>query len=103
MAFRVEFTRRAREEANGILNWLMEQQVGETGLRWFQGLEAAIASLSTLPERGTLARESRSFPFELRQLLYGKRRRYRILYTIEGNTVFILRIRRPGQQLLTSH
>jgi plasmid stabilization system protein ParE len=102
MAFRVSVTPEAERDAEEILSWLQEQEAGETGLRWFKGLEA-IASLSAMPERGALALENRSFPFELRQLLYGKRRRYRILYTIEGNTVFILRIRRPGQQPLTSH
>jgi plasmid stabilization system protein ParE len=103
MAFRVEVTPKAERDAIEILNWLIEEHVEETGLRWFQGLEAAIASLRIMPERGVLAPEHRSFPFGLRQLLYGKRRRYRILYTIEGTTVFVLRIRRPGQKLLTSH
>jgi hypothetical protein len=41
----------------------MEQQAGETGLRWCQGLEAAIASLNTMPKRGALAQENGSFPF----------------------------------------
>jgi plasmid stabilization system protein ParE len=103
MAFRVSVTPEAEQDADEILNWLKEQKAGESGLRWFEGLTTAIASLIALPQRGALALENRSFPFELRQLLYGKRRRYRILYTIEGNTVFVLRIRRPGQQPLTSH
>ena len=101
MAFRVSVTPEAELDAEEIFIWLHEQEAGETGLRWFKGLEAAIASLNVMPERRALALENRSFPFELRQLLYGKRRRYRILYTIEGNTVFILRIRRPGKQPLT--
>jgi hypothetical protein len=47
-----------------------------------------MASLSEFPSRCPLARESVSLPFEMRQLLYGsKRHRFRILYTIEGETV----------------
>ena len=48
-----------------------------------------------------LAPESSRFPFEVRQLLYGRKPHvYRILFTIEGDTVHVLHIRRPRQQLL---
>ena len=67
---------------------------GEAGLRCFQGLHEAIASLARLPKRCPLAPENKSFPSEVRQLLYGRRQyRYRILFTIEGDTVVILHIR----------
>ena len=63
-------------------------------VRWFRNLEEAIASLSNLPERCTLAPENDSVPFEMRQLLYGhKPHVYRILFTIAGETVYVLRIR----------
>jgi plasmid stabilization system protein ParE len=71
MAFRVEVSPQARKDANGILEWLISRQAGETGLRWFRKLEEAIDSLSTMPRRCSLAPESASVPFEMRQLLYG--------------------------------
>src|SRR5215469_14715488 len=94
MAFEVRTTPEAEQEAIAILDWLLEQQAGETGLRWFTRMEAAIESLAEMPQRCKLAPENKSFPFEVRELLYGQRPHvYRILFTIEGNVVFILHIR----------
>lgn len=71
----------------------MAQHAGETGLRWFLKMDEAIRSLAELPQRCRLAPEDRSFPFRVRELQYGhKPHIYRILLTIEGNTVFVLHI-----------
>ena len=57
-------------------------------------LEEAMASLGILPARCPLALENDRFPFEVRQLLYGRKPHvYRILFTIDGDTVNILHIR----------
>jgi plasmid stabilization system protein ParE len=57
-------------------------------------MEDAIASLATFPKRCPIAPESARFPFEVRQLLYGRKPHvYRILFTIENNTVNVLHIR----------
>jgi plasmid stabilization system protein ParE len=101
MAFRVEITPQAEQDGNAILEWLLTQQAGERGLRWFQGLQDAIATLSTFPKRCSLARENASVPFEMRQLLYGRRPHvYRILFTIEGEVVYVLRIRHGRRKSL---
>jgi plasmid stabilization system protein ParE len=94
MAFRVEITENAeRRRPGGILEWLISQQAGEAGLRWFQGLEKAIASLAALPGRCPLAPENEPFPFEVRQLLYGRRPHvYRVMFKVESETVYILHI-----------
>lgn len=94
MAFRVEMSAAAEDEASSILGWLLSQHAGETGIRWFIGMEDAIASLSTLPGRCPLAPENARFPFEVRQLLHGRKPHvYRILFTIDGDAVRILHIR----------
>lgn len=101
MAFRVETTPEAEQDANAILEWLLAQQAGEHGLRWFQGLKDAIATLSTFPRRCSLARENASVSFEMRQLFYGRRPHvYRILFTIEDEVVYVLRIRHGRRQNL---
>jgi plasmid stabilization system protein ParE len=74
MAFRVKTTAAAKRDLDAILGWLIEQNAGEAGLRWFRGLKEAIASLTNLPARCSLAPESASVPFEIRQLLYGSTR-----------------------------
>jgi plasmid stabilization system protein ParE len=94
MAFRVEQTARAKRDLDAILEWLVAHDAGEAGVRWFRRLKEAVASLSELPHRCPLAPENAEFPFEVRQLLYGhKPDQYRILFTIEGETVVILHIR----------
>ncbi len=94
MAFRVEPSLRAQQDLNAIFEWLLAQQAGEPGLRWFFRLEEAINSLAEFPYRCPLAPESREFPFEVRQLIHGhKPHRYRVLYTIDGDTVIILHVR----------
>jgi plasmid stabilization system protein ParE len=104
MAFRVDVTPEAKQDANAILEWLHLQQAGETGLRWFRGLNEALASLSTFPKRCGLAPENTSLPFEMRQLLYGRRPHlYRILFTIDGDVVYVLRIRHGRRQTVERH
>ena len=94
MAFRIELTYQALEDADEILAWLISRQAGDSGRRWFSGLNDAIESLANFPLRCPLAPESREFPFEVRQLLYGRKPHvYRVLFTIEGETVHVLHIR----------
>lgn len=53
--------------------------------------------------RCPLAPESGLFPFEVRQLLYGhKPHVYRILFTVQGNVVYVLHIRHGRRQPLKS-
>jgi plasmid stabilization system protein ParE len=102
MAFLVELTAEAEREADAILEWLLTHNAGSAGLRWFNALEDAIASLSEFPERCALAPEDRVFPFEVRQLLYGhKPHVYRILFRIERETVYVLHIRHGRRAPIT--
>ena len=57
----------------------------------------AFRSLERSPLRCSLAPESAFFEEEIRQLIYGK---YRILFTVEGETVFVLRVRHRAQDYL---
>jgi plasmid stabilization system protein ParE len=101
MAFRVEVTAKAKHDANAILEWLLGQEAGEAGMRWFERLQEALGSLANLPGRCPLAAENISVPFEMRQLLYGSKPHvYRILFTIDGSTVYILHIRHGRRKRL---
>lgn len=104
MTFRVEVSAQAESDAEGILDWLLSQHAGETGIRWFLALEDAIASLATFPERCPLAPEDARFPFPVRQLLYGRKPHvYRILFTVDGKTVKVLHIRHARRKPLAKH
>ena len=101
MSFRVELTAQAKQDLNAILEWLREQGAGDAGLRWLFKLELAIASLSEHPQRCPLAPENKEFPFEVRQVLYGRKPgRYRVLFTIDGANVIVLHIRTAGAGIL---
>jgi plasmid stabilization system protein ParE len=94
MAFRVEQTARAKRDLDSIFRRLVAEGVCDGGMRWAEQLEAAIESLSEMPLCCALAPENATFPFEVRHLLYGRRQHvYRILFTINGNTVIVLHIR----------
>jgi plasmid stabilization system protein ParE len=101
MAFRVEQTEQAERDILNILDWLIAEQAGKTGLRWFEGLAHAVASHSETPQRCPLAPENSSVSFEMRQLLYGRRPHlYRILFAIENDVVYVLRVRHGRRRRL---
>jgi plasmid stabilization system protein ParE len=94
MAFRVEISLQAERDAEAILDWLLSQQSGEAGIEWFLALDDAFASLGQFPERCPIAPENSRFPFEERQLLYGRKPHvYRILFTVNSDMVQVLHIR----------
>jgi plasmid stabilization system protein ParE len=100
MVFRVKQTAQADHDLDVILEWLLAEEAGETGLRWFYRLKEALESLGELPRRCSLAPESAQFPFEIRQLIYGRKpHQYRVLFTIEDDSVVILHIRH-GRRLV---
>ena len=102
MAFRGEITEEAETDSNVILEWLISQHAGDTGLRWFQGLGKAIASLASTPQRCPLAPENSDFRFEVRHLLYGRKPHiYRVIFTIDAEVVYVLHIRHGRRRRLT--
>jgi plasmid stabilization system protein ParE len=101
MTFRVETTVAAQQDAGAILDSLQSEHAGDAGIRWFLALQDAIASLAEFPKRCPLAPESAVFPFEVRHLLYGHPpHAYRILFTIDDDTVYVLHIRHGRRQPL---
>jgi hypothetical protein len=89
---------------NSATDWIA-QHAPETAQRWFEGFVAAHETLRRDAAIYGLAPESDRNSIEIRQFIYRtkSRRMNRALYAIRGSTVFILAIRRPGQDLLTAH
>lgn len=92
------------EAENNILvafAWIEEADPKAAG-EWYDGLIRALRSLSTLPERCSVAPESKLglVDCEVRQLLYGRGYwKYRILFVI-GNRVEIAHIRHGARLYL---
>jgi plasmid stabilization system protein ParE len=101
MAFQVRTTKTAEAQIEATYQWL-SQTNPDYADTWFRGLMNTIATLQEKPLRCPLARESRIFPEDVRQLLYGKgRNRYRILFSIKADRVSVLYVRSTAQDDLT--
>lgn len=94
--YKVEPTKRALADADEAFMWLYNE-APEAALQWYDGLLEALRSLERSPLRWGLAREDIFFEQEIRQLIYG---RYRVLFSVEGKTVFVLRIRHGARETL---
>jgi plasmid stabilization system protein ParE len=92
---------RAKRERDHAFDWYRANFSNEYAARWYTGISKAVVSLADNPFIGHLAAENDRFPFELYELLYGKRRnKHRILYTVENDAVVILHIRHSAQNEL---
>jgi plasmid stabilization system protein ParE len=100
MPYTVRFTRRALADIDAAVAY-RTQQSASAAARWRVGLLARVAELEQSPDRCPLADEAADLGLEPRQLLYGRRRNtHRLLFTIEGQTVTIHRIRHAAQDHL---
>ena len=97
MKYKVEFTYQAESEANAAYRWIAND-APSNALNWFEGLIQAIETLGSMPERCAIAPESEDIGQEIRHLIYGK---YRVLFSIEDQTVFVLHIRHGAQKYLS--
>ena len=100
MTYRVELTGSAQADADAAYQWLAER--GFRAADWFNGLVDAVESLSQLPTRCRLARESAEFDEPVRQLLYGKSPHvYRVLFVIRSDVVYVVHVRHAARKALS--
>ena len=93
MSYTVIIEERAKADIRAAALW-MAQFSPEKATLWHFEIEEAILSLEEMPKRCPRARESQYFKREIRHLIFGK---YRILFTIEDETVRILHVRHSAQ------
>ena len=92
MEYAVEVTEVAAAEIDSAYEWIREQ-APNAAQRWYAGLMTALNSLRQNPRRCARVLAAEFERLEIRQLVYGRRRgRYRILFTISGDTVEIVRV-----------
>jgi plasmid stabilization system protein ParE len=95
----VRYSPNAIEDLQSAFDWGNEHWGRDNALTWVVKFEAHIGErLSYSPVACSLAPESAERPLDIRHLVI---QRYRILFTIEETTGYILRIRGPfsGQDL----
>jgi plasmid stabilization system protein ParE len=98
MAYPVRITPIALEDTEEFYLWIAQYSPAKAA-NWFNGLLAAIDTLSSMPQRYPVAPEKEIVGQEIRYLVYSKR--YRILFGIEDETVMIYHIRHTSQQWMT--
>ena len=96
MPFRVVFRPRAQADITAAATWLARTSPA-AAVQWRRGVLSIIDKLETNPALYTAA----DLGLDLRELLYGRRRSaYRILFTIDGQTVNVHRVRHAAQDRL---
>jgi plasmid stabilization system protein ParE len=74
----------------------------QTAASWLNRFEQALRTLERQPQSHPLARESKKADVEIREFLFGKRPWvFRSLFTIDGDKVRILCIRRAQRRPLS--
>jgi plasmid stabilization system protein ParE len=98
VSYRVVVTPIADAEAMESFVWYAERSL-IAAERWHAGLARAIDRLAEHPERCPVSEEdSAKLGREVRMLLYGRKRGvFRILFTITGDIVRVLRIRHSAR------
>jgi plasmid stabilization system protein ParE len=100
MPFQVIFRPRARADIAAAAAWLAGSNPAAAA-RWRSGLFRIVEKLETNPGLYAAADEAADLGVDLREFLYGRRRNvYRILFTITGQTVNVLRVRHAAQDRL---
>jgi len=104
MSYVVNITDDAGRDLKRIYRWYVKESKSESvASRWYDGFLEKLETLKDFPESCSLAQESDRFDYELRQLLYGSRKRktHRALFRIVGDTVEILTVRHLSQRDVT--
>lgn len=94
---------RAERDIDSIFSWLAERSPLGTRKR-LQAIDQALERMATETDSFSAALEAEALNEKLKQCLFktSKGRTYRAVFLIEKQTVFILRVRGPGQPPLMS-
>jgi plasmid stabilization system protein ParE len=103
MSYRVFTVPAAERDIHRAVKWWADHRSGEQAERWYTRIYPAIGTLSETPDRCPVASESDLLPGGLRQLHFGvgSRATHRIIFTIVGQEVRVLRVRHVAQQSLS--
>jgi plasmid stabilization system protein ParE len=102
MTRRVTMLRRAQDDVDDIHRWI-DQRSPDGAERWLAAFESAVARIQRAPLSCGLAPESGRFPSDVREVFFKTRRgrTYRLLFTVMGGEIRVLRVRGPGQRPVT--
>lgn len=94
MSHKVRLSDEALRQITAIGDYIA-QDSPDNARRWIIRLRAAVDTLRTFPERHAVLYTAAEAGREVRQTFYGV---YRILYEIQGDTVFVLTVRHSARR-----
>lgn len=102
MTHRVVITEPAENDIDQAFAWWSDHRSEEQAKRWYSSIFPAIATLAENPERCPFALEFDLLSTGLRQLTFGvtSKKTHRIVFTVNGQDVVILRVRHLAQDEL---
>jgi plasmid stabilization system protein ParE len=99
--YRVVISATAKENLREGYQWAAKH-APETAARWLSRFQAALQTLSTSPERCSIAPETELVQRQIRQFLFGRHRSiWRALFVIQGSEVHVLHVRRASMDTAT--
>ncbi|MCH8829097.1 MAG: type II toxin-antitoxin system RelE/ParE family toxin [Planctomycetes bacterium] len=96
MEYRIELSSRAERDIEESFAYI-HSDAPLNAVNWRRGLEAKLGLLARMPTIFGAAPENRDSSRDAKQFIYG---RYRILYTVEADVVFVLSIRHGARQFM---
>ena len=101
--FQIVILPRADFDMQQSVDWWKNNRSHEQAEKWYLEILEAIESLSGLPKRFSLAPESETLGVALHQMPFGvsSRPTHRLLYTIDGERVIVLRVLHGAQDVIT--
>ena len=85
------------------VRWMVQHVSDASAAKWHAAIYAAIAKLSHDPQRCPRAEEADDLGIDLRERLCGRWRQvFRILFTIDEETVIVHRVRHAAQDWITA-
>jgi len=100
----VSVQRRATADQVAVVRSIARHISLAAAVRWRQQIETVINALATDADQWSEADEATDLGIDLRCKLFGRRRHvYRVLFTIDGETVNVHRVLHAAQDRLTAH
>ena len=97
MSYQILIQPTAFQEIETSYRWMCDNLSADTANNWYYELQDAIASLQIFPKRCLIAPEASIIGREIRQLLIGKRKQYRVLFVVDEEVIAILHVRHSHQ------
>ncbi|MCH8044915.1 MAG: hypothetical protein IID44_14475 [Planctomycetes bacterium] len=102
MSFRVETTARAERDFWNCHDYIQERSLEGAG-RWVVAFNDALLSLEDRPTQSRAPEQiADGLTEEIRQKVFKTKHglRYRLLFVVRGDTVHVIHVRGPGQDVL---